>query len=82
MISIREAVRLKKRVRELETVINNQRARWGREYPGGVHIGTITLEKSVLLGRIEAVRLLQHAVVITESGDGKLQIYALPQATT
>ena len=80
MISQREARRLKKRVTELEDVINRQRRKWSADYVGGVHLGELTRERDWLTGRIEGARMLSHAVVVTEESDGKLNFYALPQA--
>lgn len=78
MISQREARRLKARVEKLESIIKSQRARWHNEYPGGTHIGTLTRDRDWLSGRIEGARLMRHAVVVTETGSGKLDFYALP----
>lgn len=79
MISQREARRLKKRVEELEQIINGQRNRFARSYPGGTHIGTVTMERDWFLGRIEASRMLGHAVVATvHDNNGKIEFYALP----
>lgn len=80
MISQREALRLKKRVEELESVLELQRRKWCATYPGGTHLGSVTLERHWLVGRIEGARMLNHAVVVTEDSDGKLNFHALPQA--
>lgn len=78
-ISQREAQRLRKRVEALEAQITGQRSRYVSAWPGGTHIGTIPLERSFLSGRVEAARMLGHAVVITSpNNDGKLELYALP----
>jgi len=66
-ISQREAQRLKKRVQELETLHAGQRKRWGSENPGGVELGYVKLSRDWFMGRIEAARLLGHAIIITES---------------
>lgn len=79
-ISQREARRLRQQVRQLLDERSMQRRSWGRKYPGGVHIGTITVERGYLAGRIEAARMLGHAVVVTENDDGRLALYALPLA--
>ena len=79
MISQREARRLKKRVEELEQVISDQRNRWSSKYPGGIHIGTVTMERDWFIGRIEAARMMRHAVVATvPENNGKIEFYALP----
>jgi hypothetical protein len=80
MISQAEVRRLKKRVAELEDVIQGQRRKWATTYPGGVCLGTLQRGDDWLRGRIEGVRLLGHAVVVTEDNDGKLRFYALPAA--
>ena len=78
-IGQREAHRLQKQVRELLGEREMQRRSWARAYPGGTHLGTLTVERDYLVGRIEAARMLGHAVVVTENDDGKLALYALPQ---
>lgn len=78
MISQREAMRFRKRVSELESLIAKQRKKWSAEYVGGINLGSITMERSFLAGRIEAARLLGHAVVITEENNGVLRVLALP----
>lgn len=65
-ISQREAHRLQKRVSELQDIVERQRRHWVKDYPGGVHLGTIAMEeRGYLVGRIEAARMLGHAVVLT-----------------
>lgn len=78
-ISQREARRLRQQVRQLLDEREMQRRTWGRAYPGGAHLGAITAERGYLVGRIEAARMLGHAVVVTENNDGKLMFSALPQ---
>ena len=78
-ISQRAARRLQSRVYELENTLNRQRSKWVVDYPGGVHLGYITRDRDWLSGRIEAARLLGHAIVATEGDDGHLHFYALPQ---
>lgn len=80
-ISQREAMRLKKRVAELEDAFEKQRSKWSAEYVGGVHLGYLTRERDCLSGRIEGARLLKHAVVVIEESNGRLSFYALPQVT-
>ena len=75
-ISQREARRLKKRVQELETVHTQQRRRWGSENPGGVELGHVVLSRDWFMGRIEAARMLGHAIVITEA-ENKIHFYAV-----
>lgn len=75
-ISQREAQRLKQRVKELEALHAGQRRRWGSENPGGVHLGSVKLSRDWFMGRIEAARLLGHAIVITES-ENNVHFYAV-----
>ena len=79
-ISQREAHSLAKRVAELENEREEQRSRWARGYPGGINLGTLTLERTWLFGRVEAARMLNHAVILTTQDDGKINLYALPQS--
>ena len=80
MISQREERRLRKRVDELETVLYRQKCRWAADFPGGTHLGTISMpERGWLRGRIEAARMLNHAVVVTvPNSDNNVEFYALP----
>lgn len=80
MITQAEARRLKKRVQELEDIIDRQRSKWVADYPGGVGLGTLQRPDDWLRGRIEGARLLGHAVVVTEDNNGKLRFFALPAA--
>ncbi len=77
-ISQREARRLQRQVRQLLSEQEMQRRTWARAYPGGTHLGTLTVERGYLVGRIEAARMLGYAVVVTENDDGRLALYALP----
>lgn len=79
-ISQREARALKKRVDELEGMERGRRDRWCRSYPGGTHLGTLTGTRNWLDGRIEAARMLGHAVVVTTEDTGAIHYYALPLA--
>lgn len=81
MISQREAQRLKKRVKELEDLESKRRSRWASEYPGGVFLGSLTRDHDWFNGRIEAARMLGHAVVVTIDDHQKLSFYALPLST-
>jgi len=75
-ISQREARRLKKRVQELELLHAQQHRLWGAEYPGGVSLGRLKLSRDWLMGRIEAARLLGHAIIITEA-ENEIHFYAM-----
>lgn len=78
-ISQAEAQRLKKEIKALKTREESLRYRYAQPYPGGVLLGTLQRDKDWLTGRVEAARLLRHAVVVTEDG-GLLSFYALPAA--
>lgn len=78
-ISQADARRLKARVHQLEGILDDQRNCYLREYPGGVHIGTIELsEMRQLLGSVWTARKLDHAVVVSVDGT-RIQLYALQQ---
>lgn len=78
-ISQREARRLRKRVAELERVIDNQRNAWAADYINGTHL--VTVERGIIgfeaFGMLAAARKLKHAVVINAHSDG-VKFYALP----
>ena len=80
MITQTEARRLKKRVKELEDILEGQRRKWVLDYPGGVCLGSLPRPNDWLCGRIENARLRGHAVVVTENNDGELRFFALPAA--
>ena len=77
-ISQREARRLKKRVEELERIREQERERWVRDYPGGVHMGSLPREKDWLWGSLNAAQLLGHPIVVTTQENGELRFYAVP----
>lgn len=81
-ISQREAHRLRARVEELELREHARRNVWSRKYPGGAHIGSLSLKNtgSDVDARIHVARLLKHAVVVVDDGDD-LCFYALPEGT-
>ena len=76
-ISQREARRLRKRVDELETQRRQERSSWARDYPGGQHLGSLTLKADWFRGRLEAAQLLKHPIVVRQSG-AECMFYALP----
>lgn len=81
-ISQASARRFKMRAAALEEAEEQRRNRWASSYPGGVHIGSVSFaDMQRHAGRIEAARLLGHAVVATISSDGvAVNFYALPLA--
>lgn len=78
-ISQREARALRKRIRILEDQIEMQRNVWTREWPGGVHLASITHRETAI--QLQVARKLKHAVVATICGDD-IRFYALPAANT
>lgn len=79
MISQREARQLRKRVIQLEDEERKRRARYGRDYPGGTHLGSITWHgPDFTASAAYTARLLGHAVVVVASEKQELQLYAIP----
>ena len=76
-ISQHEARALRRRVNELETVLDRQRNAWALEWPGGVHITSLVHNDTAAL--VMLARKLGHAVVVT-TYRGELQFRALPIA--
>ena len=74
-ISQREARALRKRVAELETVLDRQRNAWRAEWPNGVNIATVSHHETAVVAHV--ARKLGHAVVVTTDGD-VLRFFALP----
>ena len=79
LISQREALRLKKRVDELETVLRNQRNAWAAEYVRGIHITTLAVTEAQGAA-IFTARKLGHAVVLSRSTETAVLCHALPLA--
>lgn len=79
-ISQREARQLRKRVAELEREQDRQRNAWATEWPGGVHIRTVTVDEAAREA-VRVSRLLGHAVVVTINCDGRLNLYATPRGS-
>ena len=75
-ISQREARRLKKRVEELEQQRRQERMACTRNYPGGQHLGSLTLGADLFRGRLEGAQLLQHPLVVVLDG-AQCKFYAL-----
>ena len=77
MISQREARRLRKRVIELEDILNAQMQRWsGKWVPGWVNFATVTLDEATY-AKVTTARLLDHAVIAVPSGSGTvISLYA------
>jgi len=78
-ISQREARRLRARVHELETIMQQARQYWRQDYPAGIHLGTVSMVNNLqTLGRVEGARICGHAVVVSVRGDS-LTLYAVNQ---
>jgi hypothetical protein len=71
----REAQRLKKRVRLLEEELDGQRRSWASEWPHGVNIATLAIDREAAAS-VRTARMLKHAVVATVSGN-ELKLHAL-----
>ena len=78
-ISQREARSLRKRVAELETVLDRQRNAWADSWPGGVNIATFSADREIQTA-IRTARSLNHACVVILKGDGDVAVFALPLA--
>lgn len=78
-ISQTEARRLKRRVAQLESVLEEQARRWAATYIGGVTIATQTYNDSrdFLPAVVHNSRQLGHAVVVV-CDDSTLRYVALP----
>jgi hypothetical protein len=75
-----EARRLQQRVRQLEDMLGKQRNAYVRDWPDGIHLGSIAMnERPRLLGGIETARKLKHAIVVT-TDNLSLNVYAVPLA--
>lgn len=81
-ISQAEARRLRRRVAELEKAENDRRNRWSLDYPEGAHLGSVRRDSDWLTGRIDAARMLGHAVVVTQEENATIRFYALPLPRT
>jgi tRNA G18 (ribose-2'-O)-methylase SpoU len=80
-ISQREARRLRKRVADLATILAGQRNLWRTDYPGGVHLDTISVNGTEA-AIVRTARALGHAcVVINGSLADPVNVYALKAAS-
>lgn len=76
-ISQREARRLRGRVQELETVLEQQRRAWRKDWPGGTNFATST-GGDVLMAKLRTARLLGHAIVAIPNDDNSdIRYYAV-----
>lgn len=75
----REAHAAVKRVAELEQQRRDERCAWSRQYPGGVHLGTITMSnRDWLLGRLEGAQMAGSVLVAKVNGAGReIEVYAV-----
>jgi phage-related minor tail protein len=76
-ISQREARALRRRVQELELVLDRQQNAWAYSWPGGVNIGTFNTDSDIV-AKIQTARVLKHACVAVINHEGDIAIYALP----
>ncbi|QEE24549.1 hypothetical protein CS053_08565 [Rhodanobacter glycinis] len=76
LISQREARELKRRVADLERQEDLRRNCYAQSYPGGMHIGALSVAIDDYV-RVSVARRLKHAVVCTTE-NGVIQLYALP----
>lgn len=77
-ISQREARNLRKRVAELEQILDRQRSIWASEWPKGIHIDNVEV-KSEEWHIVNTARKLGHAVVaVPIEGSFKLRMYGCP----
>jgi hypothetical protein len=76
-ISQREARALRKRVNEMETVLDRQRNAWADSWPDGVNIATFAVDREINAA-IRTARRLNHACVVVLKSDGDIAVFALP----
>ncbi len=76
-ISQREARGLRKRVTQLEGLLQTQRRVFSQEWPGGVQIASSSPSGEVL-SSIRTARKLGHGVVATVDSDTFVRFVALP----
>lgn len=72
-ISQAEARRTRKALQELQLKVRHQQTVWLSDYPGGVHIGSVTHETMSQLARVAC--LCGHAVVVKTDGS-RLNFFA------
>lgn len=77
-ISQREARRNQRELAQLQIQLEDQRAQWGRSYPGGTNIAQVNIGVGTMLGRLESAQMLRHAIVAVPHSDGVVYFYALP----
>jgi hypothetical protein len=78
-ISQREARRLQKRVRELESIMDHERAVYACDWPGGVNIGSLSWEADNFVAcAVYTARRLKHAVVAVSDGSRRFNLFAIP----
>lgn len=76
-ISQREALRLRKRVKELEDLERRRYAKWNQEFPGGVNIDHIIMS-DLENARIVTAENLGYIIIAKHGyGDKQLMLYAV-----
>lgn len=77
-ISQREARRLRKRVKELEKVLINQRRVYAQDWTDGTEIASATFAEDAVPTAIRTARRLNHAVVVVGNETRTIRFIALP----
>lgn len=77
-ISQREARRLRKRLTELESAIQQQRRVWGQTYTGGTEIARHSFPHDFVPEAVKVARKLGHAVVAVGDDTDTVRFVALP----
>jgi hypothetical protein len=75
-ISQVEARSLRHQVRRLQETLNAQKRSWSQDWPGGTHLGTVTVNGDTR-AVVHTARRLGHAVVVTYLRDSQIELYAL-----
>jgi hypothetical protein len=76
-ISQREARQLRKDLQSLVALHVAQANTWASEWPSSTSIGKLQVaDDSKMYGRIEAARMLKHAVVAIAEGNGNIRFFA------
>ncbi len=75
-ISQREARKMRKRLAELDQMERVRRNRWASDYPGGVHLTSLTVSDQAMAGRLAASNLF-GAALVAKFDSGTLRIFAI-----
>lgn len=69
----------RKRALAAEETLRKQRSAWKEDWPEGIVLGSVELNKSGIWWAVKTSRRLKHAVVVTEADDGRIVFHGLPQ---